>query len=82
MATKTTVEFNEIAATELERMTKALGGVTKAEVIRSALALYSFIMTELANSNRNLAIVKDNVIEKVIAVPGLRTTVKISKASD
>lgn len=66
---KTTIEFNEVAANELERLAKDLGAASKAEVIRNALALYSFILTQL--SEGNLAIVKDSQIKTVIAVPGV-----------
>lgn len=72
MGTKTTIEFNEAAAKELERMAATLQASSKAEIIRNALSLYSFIMKELVGrSGRDLAVVQNGEIKTVIAVPGL-----------
>lgn len=69
---KTTIDFSEPAAQELDRMAQVLS-TTKAEVIRNALSLYSFLLDELNTRRRNLAIVEeDNEIKKVIVVPGVQ----------
>lgn len=69
---KTTIEFNDVAATELERIAEILGAASKAEVIRNSLSLYSFIADQLyGETSRELAIVENGQIKKTIAVPGL-----------
>lgn len=69
---KTTVDFSEPAAEALDRMARELS-TSKAEVVRNALSLYSFLLDELSTRRRVLAIVDDdNEIKKVIAVPGVQ----------
>lgn len=69
---KTTIEFNEKAADELTRLTTELE-TSKAEVVRDALSLYAYVVRELANHNRHLAIVEgEDSVKKHIVVPGIR----------
>lgn len=76
---KFTVEFNDSAAQELEEKSKKLE-TTKKNVIQDALSLYCFLVDELRDSHKNMAIIsKENgtiKIEQVIVVPGLRRIVK------
>ena len=68
---KTTVEFGRKASKELERLTDLLR-TDKCTVIRFALSLYSYVVKELAGTNKNLALMRNDSVEKIIAVPGLR----------
>jgi len=80
MPNKTTIEFNAVAASELERIAEVLGAASKAEVIRNSLSLYSFIMNQLyGEPGRELAIVENGQIKKVIAVPGLVGTRSVAR---
>lgn len=67
---KTTIEFSDPAAEELARISKA-SSTTKADVVRNALALYAFLVNELKGPRYNLAILRDDQIEKIVAVPGV-----------
>ncbi len=72
--TKTTIQFNSDASAALDNLSEALQ-TTKAEVLRSALSLYIYIVNNLRNESRSLAVVSENGgktnVEKIIAVPGL-----------
>lgn len=70
---KTTIEFSEKAANALERLAQELD-TTKADVIRSALALYGFLVRELRDpkGRRQLGIIEDESrIKKIVFVPGM-----------
>jgi predicted transcriptional regulator len=73
-STKTTIEFSSDASTALDQLSGALE-TTKAEVLRSALSLFVYVVNNLRGTSRSLAIVSDEggqmKIEKVIAVPSL-----------
>ncbi len=71
MANRTTIEFGERAAQELEKLTTLLGAPSKAEVIRNSLSLYAFLVNEVGDGNKKLAIVENGKIEQIVAVPGL-----------
>ena len=69
---KTTVEFNDAAAAELARIASVLQ-TQKADVLRAALSLYAFIVDELSlGDTRQLGIIEDDQVRKVIVVPGLQ----------
>ena len=71
---RSTIEFNDAADDQLEYLTTTLGVKSKAEVVRNALSLYSYLVELLQQPNRVLGIVdqdQGNTIEKVILVPGL-----------
>ncbi len=69
---KTTIEFNDDATSALDRLS-SVAASSKAEVLRNALSLYSFIVDELLNSEGRvqLGIVENDQVRKVIVVPGL-----------
>lgn len=67
----TTIAFDSAADRELTRIVEDIGAASKAEVIRHALSLYSFVEREL-NAGGELLIERDGVGSKVL-VPGLRT---------
>lgn len=71
---RSTIEFNDGADNQLEYLTRTLGVKSKAEVVRNALSLYSYLVELLQVPNRALGIIAEdqgNSIEKVILVPGL-----------
>jgi hypothetical protein len=69
---KTAIEFNRKASKELNRLARQLG-IDKCEVVRLAITTYSCIVSELAKTEKNLAIIgKDGKAEKIITVPGLK----------
>jgi hypothetical protein len=74
---RTTMEFTDAASLALDALSSQLG-VSKTEVLRNALSLYSFLVGELGAGNRKLAIVSgtDNTLEHLVAVPGLIQAVK------
>jgi hypothetical protein len=72
---KTTIEFSDDATSELTRLSELLSSSSKAEVLRNALSLFSYIVGQIReNSGKALAIVDENQnkIEKIIVVPGLQ----------
>jgi predicted transcriptional regulator len=70
---RTSIEFNDAASEALSRLSDELGK-TKAEVLRDALSLYSFLVTELGREGGQLGILRNGrEVEKIIAVPGLQT---------
>jgi hypothetical protein len=75
---KTTIEFSEPADKMLTSMTTRLGS-SKAEVIRNALALYSYLLNQLLDRpSYELAIAErpENRVVKAIVVPGLPTQIE------
>lgn len=77
MANRTTIEFGDRAAQELEKLTQMLDAPSKAEVIRNSLSLYAFLVNEVKDG-RKLAIVEGGKIEQIIAVPGLNVQVPVA----
>jgi len=67
----TTISFDSAADRELARIVDDLGAASKAEVIRHALSLYSFVEREL-NAGGELLIERNGVGSRVL-VPGMRT---------
>jgi hypothetical protein len=67
---KTTIEFNEVATSALERLADALQ-TSKAEVVRDSLSLFSFVLDELIEEGKALAVIKNGAVETKIAVPRL-----------
>ena len=80
--TKTTIEFSSDASAALDQLAATLE-TTKAEVLRSALSLYSYVVNNLRGSSKELAIVSGNgtSVEKIIAVPGVMHSAKIPSAA-
>jgi predicted transcriptional regulator len=72
---KTTIEFSDIANTQLDRLADTLH-TTKAEVMRNALSLYAYIVYQLHQQpDRLLGIVNEkqgNRVEMLLAVPGVQ----------
>lgn len=70
---KTTIEFSETSSRKLDSLSKKLS-ITKADVLRGALALYSYLDRELhASGEKQLAIVdEEDAVEKIVVVPGLQ----------
>jgi hypothetical protein len=73
---RSTIEFNEAADEQLQYLTRELGVKSKAEIVRNALSLYSYLVGELTNPDRHLALGiiakdRDNQVEQVIVVPGI-----------
>jgi hypothetical protein len=80
---RTTIEFSDDATGELTRLSEALSTSSKAEVLRNALSLFSYIIGQLrGNTGKALAIVDEstNKIEKIIVVPGLQSFQSMSSA--
>jgi hypothetical protein len=71
---RSTIEFSAAADTQLGQLTKTLGASSKAEVVRNALSLYAYLVSDLATPHRALGIIatdEDNKIAKVVVVPGV-----------
>lgn len=72
-ATKTTIEFSSDASAALEALSSKMQ-TTKADVLRNALSLYSYVVSNLRGTSKSLAVVSEDgqaKIEKIIAVPGI-----------
>ena len=67
---KTTIQFNEAATGALDRLADTLQA-SKAEIVRNSLSLYSFVLNELKEEGKALAVIKNGAVEARIAVPGL-----------
>ena len=68
---KTTIEFTAVAAARLKELANDFGS-TKADVVRDALSLYNFVADEFAQNHQwKLGFVRDDSVEKIIAIPGL-----------
>jgi hypothetical protein len=70
---KTTVQFSEGAAEQLEELSHLLS-TSKADVLRNALSLYAFLVDELGERGKELGILERETVKKVVVVPGLRQT--------
>jgi hypothetical protein len=71
---RSTIEFNDAADSQLAYLAETLGVKSKAEVVRNALSLYTYLVQLLDKPNRALGIIAEdegNRIEKVIVVPGM-----------
>lgn len=71
--TKTTIEFSSDASAALEALSSKMQ-TTKADVLRNALSLYSYVVSNLRGTSKSLAVVSEDgqaKIEKIIAVPGI-----------
>jgi predicted transcriptional regulator len=77
---KTTIEFSDNAASELDKIARD-HSTSKADVIRNALALYGFLLAELKSAEHELAILKNDEIEKIVAVPGILRTMPRAMAA-
>jgi hypothetical protein len=73
-ATKTTIEFSSDASAALDQLSGTLQ-TSKAEVLRSALSLFVYVVNNLRSTSKSLAIVREEdgktIVEKVIAIPGI-----------
>jgi hypothetical protein len=69
---KTTIEFGDEATAELTRLAGILQ-TSKADILRNALSLYSYVYAQISQPGKELGIISGgNRIEKVIAVPGIQ----------
>lgn len=66
----TTIAFDQRADEELTRLQQELGATSKAEVLRHALSLYSFLQQELSDGGELLIEKPDSDIASKIFVPG------------
>src|SRR5262245_29035960 len=76
---RTTIEFNDAASSELDRLGQVLD-IKKSDVLRNALSLYSLLVDEIKTKGGELLIVAPNEREKLIVVPGLQKRVDVEKA--
>lgn len=73
---KTTIEFSETAIAQLDQLTDTLHATSKAEILRNALSLYTYIVHQLQGQpGIMLGFVNEsqgNKVEKLVAVPGVQ----------